>query len=209
MPGSHLQLPAAVGYRVDAIKHGRVERCGANVDGSRGPSPRFPRRRWIENQATATCQPNDFYENFVDPALKDFLYSSIGSDGTVYACLTKEDCAGDPSATKIPFSDVKTLYNALGLGNPWKACEKAPSVSRRVVSADESRRRRGHDVDIPWGRVAPPPRPRRGYSARTGRAHDADRLDVWITHRPVAEAGTWAVPVARSGGCSSPTKTAW
>jgi len=87
-----------------------------------------PRLRWIENQATATCQPNDFYENFVDPALKDFLYSSIGSDGTVYACLTKEDCAGDPSATKIPFSDVKTLYNALGLGNPWKACEKAPST---------------------------------------------------------------------------------
>ena len=33
---------------------------------------------------------------------------------------------------------------------------------------DESRRRRGCDVDIPWRRVAAAPRPRRGSSAETG-----------------------------------------
>ena len=51
-----------------------------------------------------------------------------------------------------------------------------PALSRRGRSADESRRRRGCDVDIPWSRgdaaaatwifrgVTAPPRPRRGYS---------------------------------------------
>ena len=34
--------------------------------------------------------------------------------------------------------------------------------SPRGCSSDESRRRRGRDADIPWRRVAPRPRPRRG-----------------------------------------------
>ena len=45
--------------------------------------------------------------------------------------------------------------------------KKATYLRRAVSSADESRRRRGRDVDIPSRRVAATPRPRRGYSVGT------------------------------------------
>ena len=40
-------------------------------------------------------------------------------------------------------------------------------VRRAGASFDESRRRRGRDVDIPWTRVAATPRPRRRHSVET------------------------------------------
>jgi len=40
-----------------------------------------------------------------------------------------------------------------------------PSDRMWIFRRDESQRRRGRDVDIPWGRVAAPPRLRGGYSA--------------------------------------------
>ena len=59
-------------------------------------------------------------------------------------------------------------------GQRWQNQRKRRS-SRGGAAAwrcggDESRRRRGHDVDIPWGRVAAPPRLRRGHSVGTSRA---------------------------------------
>ena len=46
-----------------------------------------------------------------------------------------------------------------------------PACFRGVdICGDESRRRRGCDVDIPWRRVAVTPRLRRGYSLETSRA---------------------------------------
>ena len=54
------------------------------------------------------------------------------------------------------------------------AARTCPQTSRDDAAAstwtfDESRRGRGCDVDIPWRRVATPPRPRREYSVETGR----------------------------------------
>ena len=45
-----------------------------------------------------------------------------------------------------------------------------PEVTRTATRADgsiRSRRRHGHDVDMPWGRVAATPRPRRGHAVET------------------------------------------
>ena len=42
-----------------------------------------------------------------------------------------------------------------------------------IFHGDESRRRRGRDVDIPWRRVAATPRPQRGYSVETSRGDAA------------------------------------
>ena len=46
----------------------------------------------------------------------------------------------------------------------WPGCEskRAAARRRRIFRGDESRRRRGCDVDSPWRRVAATPRPRRG-----------------------------------------------
>ena len=52
-----------------------------------------------------------------------------------------------------------------------------------------SRRRRGRDVDILWGRVAATPWPRRGDSVETGRG-DAAARDVDIPWRPAHASGT-------------------
>ena len=53
---------------------------------------------------------------------------------------------------------------------PWLLGLDAPSYfSPRGSYFDESRRRRGRDVDILWRGVAATPRPRRGYSMEASR----------------------------------------
>ena len=57
---------------------------------------------------------------------------------------------------------------------PWTSRGAAAAATWKV-RGDESRRRRGRDVDIPWRRDAAPPRPRRGQSVETRRrGRDAD-----------------------------------
>ena len=49
-----------------------------------------------------------------------------------------------------------------------------------IFRGGKSRHRRGHDGDIPSGRVAARPRPRRGYSVETSRGGAA--APTWIVH---------------------------
>ena len=51
-------------------------------------------------------------------------------------------------------------------------------LSPRGYFSDESRRRRGCDVDVPWRRVAAPPRLRRGCSVE--KSHGAAAAATWM-----------------------------
>ena len=82
--------------------------------------------------------------------------------------------------------------------------------SPRGSSFDESRRRRGYDVDIPWRRVAATPWLRRGYSVEETNRGDAGRGNSVETGaritgtRRLSIAATWA----RANGRASPSTSA-
>ena len=61
------------------------------------------------------------------------------------------------------------------------AADSRELAGTRLFRGDESRRRRGRELDIPWGRVAAPPRPRAGYSVETSRGAGAAEPS---THTP-------------------------
>ena len=53
---------------------------------------------------------------------------------------------------------------------------RCPRGNQPGSRGDESRRRRGRDVAIPWRRVAAAPRPRRGYSVEASRGGDVAEM---------------------------------
>ena len=76
-----------------------------------------------------------------------------------------------------------------GRGNSVETSRGGAAAATRIFRGDESRRRRGYDVDIPWRRVAAAPRLRRGYSVET--TPRLQRVNSAETSRGGAAATTW------------------